>query len=311
MVQKSAQFLQCALIFAAFVTITRNSLSLHNPNDISKRQEQEETHNSRLFIALNCKNPLAIPSWVGDCAPPLCNYQIYPDFLSGGGYRNFGHRGRFQMQWALDHSQFDWLLRVDEDGYLCIDTLFHVLKKEKAPKEKFFWGRFHCSEVMPRADENFMLMSKDAVRYFVEGWDRSLIPFDGRITLALNVGSQLSLLHHDCGWTFWSDQRRMRWFEKIESHFGCNTHIWFHKLDPQEVMDLHERHKQNPFNSSLMKTVASVNNTGCGREDGLPPFHALKRVAFREGDTKDQILNGNFTHIVADFSEPIPPCSIQ
>merc|ERR1712176_557811 len=155
----------------------------------------QNENKTTLFIALNCKDPSVIPIWwLKDCLPPLCMYQIfgdqysnisntvvYPSRLIQSGYRNFGYRGRFQMDWAVANFDFDWFLRVDEDGYLCIDSLLHTLYHESAPKQRFFFGRFYCRKEKARADENFLLMSSDVIRYFTKGWNKFLIAFNGQI----------------------------------------------------------------------------------------------------------------------------------
>jgi len=125
---------------------------MNNSNSEESFNESLNENKTTLFIALNCKDPSVVPIWwLQDCLPPLCMYQIfgdqfsnlsntfvYPSRLIQGGYRNFGYRGRFQMEWAVSNFDFDWFLRVDEDGYLCIDSLLHTLYHESAPKKKVF-----------------------------------------------------------------------------------------------------------------------------------------------------------------------------
>ncbi len=262
---------------------------------------------------------------------PACRYQIFSDGPSEReryhskasdsfttypndiepGRRNFGSRGKFQMQWALDHvPHFTYFLRVDEDGYLCLDSLFAVINAG-VPKSKFLWGRFHCKKLIARMDENFMFMSRDVVTYFVEGWRSRQVAYDGRLTLALNVGAMLSRLHHVCGWTFWDDRHRIRWEEKLTDRMDCRNHIWFHHLKPEQIKLFHQRHHERgrptiASRNSLSKPalVPFVNKTGCKWGPGLPPFNDMSHIP----------ITGNTSHIngplSADLSTPVAPCKI-
>ena len=145
------------------------------------------------------------------------------------------------MARAMDES-FDYFLRVDEDGFLCIDSLLSTLPSK--PPKHFLRGRFHCDATMARMDENFMLFSRDAVQYFLSGWNDGSVPFHGETTLALNVGSQLSSLHAEHGWTFQSEPHRIRWDEPIRKTDGCSTHIWFHHLAPVAAGRCHGSHPE-------------------------------------------------------------------
>merc|ERR1711862_571079 len=156
-------------------------------------------------------------------------------------------------------------------------------------------------------------------------------------TLGLNLGSQLSYLHHTCGWTFWSDQHRLRWDEPITKSHNCNTHIWFHHLTNRENKKMRYRHViTNPFNATTsflirdnnnnnkgsekrLKITSSVNHTGCNgwrKGVGLPPMKNIQKISFREGQIKDEtnrkkrLLFKKSKLIEVDFSKPIPPCDI-
>ena len=150
--------------------------------------EIETSHHYAIFIIINSRDLSNIPVWLEDCKASLCGYQsfgdheenfvaksnklktvVYPDYiLNSAGYSNFGHRGRFQMEWAVENVNFDWLVEVDDDGYLCVESLLHALMdgSHTAPKEKFIFSRFHCDVRKLRPDENFYIMSIDVVQYF-------------------------------------------------------------------------------------------------------------------------------------------------
>lgn len=109
-----------------------------------------------------------------------------------GGYGTadgnvFGLRGLWQMRWALDEYSFDYYLRIDDDSYLCLQRLLFELKD--APRKNLFWGRFWCRPGRNRADESFMLWSRNVVEWIVEnGGENGLVPWDNDVTLGWNWG---------------------------------------------------------------------------------------------------------------------------
>jgi len=83
-----------------------------------------------------------------------------------GGYQHFAKRAFYQFQYAVEHYNFDYYLRVDDDGYLCTDGLIRELQRN-VPHHKFFWGKYFCQEGRRVADENFMLFSRDMIDLFL------------------------------------------------------------------------------------------------------------------------------------------------
>ncbi|GBG30715.1 UDP-galactose transporter 1 [Hondaea fermentalgiana] len=78
------------------------------------------------------------------------------------GYRNFLSRFFFQMEWILERYDADYILRLDDDGFLCVEQLFSLL--EVFPRERFFYGKYFCAREKRVADENIMLFSQDVVK---------------------------------------------------------------------------------------------------------------------------------------------------
>lgn len=118
----------------------------------------------------------------------------------------YGQRARYQMQWALRESvvEPDYFLRIDDDSFLCLHKLLYELKS--APREQFFWGRFWCREGRNRADENFMLFSKDIVTLLSDNaYIGKIIPFDNRVTLGWNFGYWSWVMNL----TIFDDQKRI------------------------------------------------------------------------------------------------------
>ena len=123
------------------------------------------------------------------------------------------------MQWAVSHIKLQFFLRLDEDGYLCVDSLMQELPH--LIDRHFISGRFHCDPGKTRTDENFMLISRNSEEYFLQGWVNSRLPFDGATMLALNICSQIVRLWREEGWTFRGDQLRPRWVEPFDIEDVC------------------------------------------------------------------------------------------
>ena len=247
-----------------------------------------------LFIALNVNND-DYPPWLHSCVAPRCSYQIFGDrakpdtvaYSSGieSGYGNFGFRGRFQMDWALKNVKFTYFLRVDEDGFLCVDALLREL--DEMPRVKFIMGRFHCDRTKARMDENFMLLSRDIVNYYAKGWETGTLPFHGESTLALNIGSQLSRLWHEESWTFRDEPNRIRWDESFGIADVCTQYFWMHHLNSMQIRNVHVA--LNKKSGDMRKSTRDdhfqqfFNSTACGWNDSLPAFENLDRVAYSRG----------------------------
>jgi len=257
--------------------------------------ERFGTEEPVLFIAVNV-NYGRDPPWLRDCTLPSCRYQVFGDRTRAGtvtyssnigrGYGNFGFRGRFQMDWAREHADFKYFLRVDEDGYLCVSALLQDLNK--MPREKLLMGRFHCDFKKTRMDENFMLLSRDILEYFAQSWQANTLPFHGDSTLALNIGSQLSRLAKEESWTFRDEPNRIRWDEEFELVDACTRYFWMHHLNSTQIRNIHStlhRVEHSSGHSYQHERIPRriFNSTGCGW-DGLPPFHNLERVAYHRGE---------------------------
>lgn len=103
------------------------------------------------------------------------------------GYSSFARRALFQFQFALEAYNFRFFLRIDDDSYLCLHRLLYELPYR--PSSRFFWGKYWCKQGRNRADENFMLFSRDVVQFIHEGIEGTgLLPFDPDVTFAWNFG---------------------------------------------------------------------------------------------------------------------------
>ena len=72
--------------------------------------------------------------------------RIHDDLLlaqSPGGV-NFARRYLWLAQWVSDRYDFQYLLRVDDDYFICFERLLMELRYHR-PRQKLAWGWLHCS----------------------------------------------------------------------------------------------------------------------------------------------------------------------
>ena len=78
----------------------------------------------------------------------------------------FGYRLLYQLQWALAHYKFQYILRVDDDIMLCLHRLRHDLRYIR--KTSLQWGVLHCMQDNTNfIDEGIMMLTRDVVMQFL------------------------------------------------------------------------------------------------------------------------------------------------
>lgn len=83
--------------------------------------------------------------------------------LQGG--REFGLRFLNQIKWAMAKFDFQYILRIDDDYFLCLKTLLSEIQVR--PKENLVWGNFHCEANVAWVDESFMIFTQDIIVKFL------------------------------------------------------------------------------------------------------------------------------------------------
>lgn len=132
-------------------------------------------------------------------------FQPFPTGYGDKEHNLYARRARYQIAWALQRMHaFTFFLRVDDDSFLCLHKLVYELKS--VPRRQFFWGRFWCREGRNRADENFMLFSRDVVELLAnDALVGRLLPYDDQVTLGWNFGYWSWVLNL----TIFDDQKRL------------------------------------------------------------------------------------------------------
>ena len=88
-----------------------------------------------------------------------------------GGRGQFGFRFLNQIKWAAAKFNFQYLLRIDDDYFLCPKRLLSELPSRS--KQNLVWGFFHCEAGITWLDEAFMIFTKDIIQKFL-GAERKL-----------------------------------------------------------------------------------------------------------------------------------------
>ena len=83
--------------------------------------------------------------------------------LRGG--MEFGLRFLNQIKWVNASFDFKYLLKVDDDYFVCLKRLLSELPLR--PTSNLVWGHFHCEAGITWVDEGFVIFSNDVIHKFV------------------------------------------------------------------------------------------------------------------------------------------------
>ena len=83
--------------------------------------------------------------------------------LRGG--MEFGLRFLYQIKWVNASFDFKYLLKVDDDYFVCLKRLLNELSLR--PTSNLVWGHFHCEAGITWVDEAFVIFSNDVIHKFV------------------------------------------------------------------------------------------------------------------------------------------------
>eukprot|EP00794_Sanderia_malayensis_P009818 gene9818-10825_t len=118
---------------------------------------------------------------------------------------NFAIRLLALMEWGKENLEFDYLLRIDDDNFLCLDRLIEELPVR--PRKRLYWGYLHCIRGLTRIDEGFMILSVDLVLEFLRDRDQLLCHKFGDQAVAMWIYRSMNIepitwfadnrIHHD------------------------------------------------------------------------------------------------------------------
>lgn len=103
----------------------------------------------------------------------------------------FGERFLYQILWAKAKFTFQFLLRVDDDYFICMERLLYELPFR--PKNNLSWGVYHChDEDLVYMDESWALFFQDVIQQFLSQDPQTMLchPFgDQTFTLWINAST--------------------------------------------------------------------------------------------------------------------------
>ena len=108
----------------------------------------------------------------------------------------FGPRFLKQIQWAMAKFDFQYLLRIDDDYFLCLKRLLAELPTR--PKQNLVWGSFHCLVGVTWVDEAFMIFTWDMIHRFLSQDENTMLCHahaDQQIGIWLNDISSKQFFH--------------------------------------------------------------------------------------------------------------------
>lgn len=127
----------------------------------------------------------------------------------------FGQRFLNSIKWATAKFDFNYLLKLDDDYFICLKRLLFELPLR--PKRNLVWGHFHCEVGITWADEAFVIFSDDMIRKFLAQDKNKMLchPFsDQQYSIWMKNMTKLyfhdTRLHHDPPASFMPEFREMR-----------------------------------------------------------------------------------------------------
>lgn len=94
-------------------------------------------------------------------------------FAQSPGGMNFARRYLWLIQWASERYKFKYLLRVDDDYFICFKKL--MLELRRRPKRKLSWGWLRCSPGLVTIDEGFIIVTSDIIQSFLSRANTTLL----------------------------------------------------------------------------------------------------------------------------------------
>lgn len=147
------------------------------------------------------------------------------EFLPVAGGLVFGQRFLNQIKWAKAKFDFRYLLKIDDDYFLCLKRLLSELPMR--PKNKLVWANFHCESGITWADEAFVLFSRDIIHKFLAQDENKTLchPF-GDQTYHLWLNNMRKKYFHDSRLHHHPPASFMPSFENITN--VCDSYIGIH-----------------------------------------------------------------------------------
>ena len=135
---------------------------------------------------------------------------VFQEGPTGYG-KNNGMREVVHIQYYMQRNRFKYYLRVDDDGFLCLQQLLEELRWYMPQYTELLHGKYHCHSAKARMDENYLLMSYGAAKVVAEAFATDRVPWNPALTFALSLGNIVPLLQRAINLHVFDDGERFCW----------------------------------------------------------------------------------------------------
>ena len=145
-----------------------------------------------------------------------------------GGWE-FGLRFLNQIKWAKANFDFQYLLRIDDDYFLCLKRLLSELPVRA--KEHLVWGNFHCTVGITWIDESFMVFTSDIIYKFLSQNESTMLCHphaDQQVGLWLNNINISERLHFFHDSRLWHDPPASFSAHFVNATNVCDSYLGIH-----------------------------------------------------------------------------------
>lgn len=94
---------------------------------------------------------------------------IYKDVIMGDYYENFfnlSFKIETIFEWAYKHCKFDYLLKVDDDVYINLSNIFHLLNRVTTPRKKLYMGNAQYHTTVEREGKNAVSLEEYSKNHY-------------------------------------------------------------------------------------------------------------------------------------------------
>ena len=170
----------------------------------------------------------------------------------------FGERFLFHIMWAKAKFNFTYLLRIDDDYFVCIERLMNELPSR--PRTRLSWGWYHCQfHDIVYMDESWSLFSGDVIEQFLAQDPRSMLchPFgDQTFSMWINA-TRINLTDFDDRRLhYWPPAGKSKEFFTMTS--VCDKYIGIHGSYPDLMQQLWVNSNDTPKNTTKLTLLKNT-----------------------------------------------------
>lgn len=177
---------------------------------------------------------------------------------------NFGVKLLEAMRWMVSHYSFDFLLRLDDDYFLCLERLLEevgCLLKSGKRQSPVYAGLVVCRDA-PFIDEAYILLSSVVVHRILAASDLQCSG-RGTLTMAAWVGiGGPGNPHGDVAWVRdWRLDHTGEWWKQNQTSPVCEQLMGIHRTYPDQMIEY-----WNEMSSKMNESQLTSDDCGC---DGM------------------------------------------